>query len=70
MDEITILQQGISDSMDLLSNQEMDFVLGGTEGAIIKCKEDYEINDTTTKCNCGYEFTDDTGDSGNIDPEG
>lgn len=58
MNEIIILNEGFADSLDLLSDNEMDFVKGGTT----HCGKGYSMSSSAIKCKCDYDGPDMTTD--------
>lgn len=49
--DLIVLRSGMQDAIDILSEFEMDKVLGGE----IKCRKKYELNDDgSIICDCGY----------------
>lgn len=51
MKKIEVLNQGMTDSLDILNDAVMDNLLGGT----IKCKKEYSFdNYGKVTCGCGY----------------
>lgn len=53
MNEVQILRNGLSDSIDMLEDKELEAILGGID---IKCNKGYSYDEAhdTTSCNCGY----------------
>lgn len=54
MNEIMILNDGFADSLDLLSDDEMDFVKGG----LTHCGKGYSLTSAGIKCKCNYDGPD------------
>ncbi len=50
MNELVVLRQGFEDSLNLLADNEMDFVKGGT----IECGKGYSHSTTEIGCKCKY----------------
>lgn len=50
---IEVLNAGLPDKLDILSAEEMDFILGGYS----KCGKNYEVfDDGKISCGCGYQY--------------
>lgn len=51
---LIVLQNGMKDEVDILSEFEMDAVMGGE----VDCAKKYkQLDDGTVSCGCGYIYT-------------
>lgn len=50
MNDIKILKSGFSDDISVLSENEMDEIVGGA----FTCKKNFAFTDTSIECGCGY----------------
>lgn len=51
MKDLKILNEGRKDLLDLMNENEMNFILGGTGQEPVFCKRGY----TPISCKCGYQ---------------
>lgn len=50
MKDLVVFRNGFDDTLDLLSDNEMDFVKGG----VVECGKGYTFNATSVACKCKY----------------
>lgn len=47
---LEVLNTGLTDNFNILSDSEMDFIMGGN----VTCKKSYSETQSTINCGCGY----------------
>lgn len=50
MEKLEILNQGFDDSVNILSDEQMDDIVGGD----FTCKKNFTFKGTSLECGCGY----------------
>lgn len=50
MEKIEVLNQGFEDSVNILSDEQMDDIVGGD----FTCKKSFTFKGTSLECGCGY----------------
>jgi hypothetical protein len=55
--DFEIINQANGDYFDLLDENALDLIRGGTEAAVVKCGKGYSEDGGTIKCSCSYSST-------------